>query len=119
MTNILDEVTKNPSYARSKYPTQFEKMSFSQVTFFHFTICVMVCGGVLTCGRIQSITTQQARFLGKRRLSGTGYLASLVVVILHYTSMNVVVFARSAVGLHVATAECVCAFADKTTRFLC
>ena len=30
-TNILDEVTQNPSYARSKYPTQLAKMSSDQI----------------------------------------------------------------------------------------
>ena len=33
--------------------------------FIARVICVMVCGGALTCGRIQPITTRQARFLGK------------------------------------------------------
>ena len=30
-TNILDEVTSNPKYARSKYPAQLAKMSFDEI----------------------------------------------------------------------------------------
>ena len=45
-TNILDEVTQNPSYARSKYSKQLAKMSFDEIldltadvlSFYHFNI---------------------------------------------------------------------------------
>ena len=36
--NILDEVTENPWYARSKYPTQLAKMSFDEI--FDLTVDV-------------------------------------------------------------------------------